>query len=110
MNRRKAIIACLLGMAGATLLKGETSGEIPPFLYIEIPENFPSWDSAKIVACPDGSSKYQICTETEKAGPPLKYALRVKYKDRVVSFTPDELMDILEGKEPGQYYITVEEK
>jgi len=30
--------------------------------------------------------------------PPYQYALTVKYKTRVVRFTADELMDILEGK------------
>jgi hypothetical protein len=69
------------------------------FYRIRIPESEKIYRVPTESPCPAGSPESMHCTVgAGEEDIPIDYAVEVSYKDRKVRFTPDQLMDILEGK------------
>lgn len=84
MTRRGVLAGVLIGHCGPAQLEGS------PVVLLK-------------VDIPVESVVYEAHGETFKVREggkmlPVQYALEVRYKNRIVRITPDELMDALEGK------------
>lgn len=96
ITRRAAIAATLFGYIKAAGGQDPKTSKVTSIaVLVEINDEVPSY--GPLTGCkPSEDGKFVEC-DAQKAER-LDYALVVRYRGREVRFTPNELMDALEGK------------